>query len=142
MRNLTFTWVGWGKLNRKWQASSAFFFSGAEVTNCYQHVFGRQPSGRLKKDPRTYPKEFQTINSVTECCETLKPIKNNIVANSTKRSAKAKLVNNKCGRLPNFFFRSVALVREFPTTIRKAITPKQVVHKGFHLFKSIFTPNA
>ena len=35
--NLTFAWVGWGKLNRKYQLSS----DCAEVANSYKHVFGR-----------------------------------------------------------------------------------------------------
>ena len=39
--NLTFAWVGWGKLNRKCQVSNGFFFLGAEVANSYKHVFGR-----------------------------------------------------------------------------------------------------
>ena len=55
-----------------------------------------------------------------------------VVAHPTKRSAKAKLINKNCGRLRNFFLRSVAIVREFPTMIRKAITLKQVAQKGFH----------
>ena len=38
--NLTFAWVGWGKLNRKCQVSNGFF-SGAEVANTYKHAFGR-----------------------------------------------------------------------------------------------------
>ena len=38
---LTFTWVGRGKLNQKCQTSSDFLFSGAEVTNSYNNVFGR-----------------------------------------------------------------------------------------------------
>ena len=46
----------------------------------------------------------------------------NVVAHPTKRSAKAKLINKNCERLRNFFPRSVAIVREFPTMIRKAIT--------------------
>ena len=41
-----------------------------------------------------------------------------------------------------FFFRGVVTVRVFPTIIRKAILPKQVVQKGFHFLKSILTPNA
>ena len=68
--------------------------------------------------------------------------KRNIVTNPIKRSAKAKLVNKKCGRLRNFFFRSVAMVREFPTMIRKAITLKDDAQKGFHLLKSILRLNA
>ena len=34
--NLTFSCVGWGKLNRKCQVSNDFFFSGAEVANSYK----------------------------------------------------------------------------------------------------------
>ena len=64
-----------------------------------------------------------------------------VVAHPAKRSAKAKLINKNCGRLRNFLLRSVAIVREFPTMIRKAITLKQVVQKGFHSLKSIFRPN-
>ena len=35
--NLTFAWVGWGKLNRKCQVSNGFFF-GRRVANSYEHV--------------------------------------------------------------------------------------------------------
>ena len=65
----------------------------------------------------------------------------NAVAHRAKRSAKAKLINKNRGRLRNFVLRSVEIVRDFPTMIRKAITLKQVVQKGFHSFKSIFRPN-
>ena len=64
----------------------------------------------------------------------------NVVAHPTKRSAKAKLINKKWGRLRNVFLRSVAMVRVFPTMIRKAITPKQVVRKGLHLLIYNYPP--
>ena len=33
--NLTFAWVGWGKLNRKFQIPNVFFFPGAKVATSY-----------------------------------------------------------------------------------------------------------
>lgn len=56
----------------------------------------------------------------------------------TNRSAKAKLINKKSGRLRNFFFRRVEMVSEFPAMIREAIMEKHAVQKGFHSLKSIF----
>ena len=64
----------------------------------------------------------------------------NVVAHPTKRSARAKPITKKWGRLRNFFLRSIAMVRVFPTMIRKAITPKQVVQKGLHLLISNYPP--
>ena len=69
-------------------------------------------------------------------------LKTNYRANKRSSSMTGLTDQQKLWTLSKRFLRSVVMVRVFPTIIREAIMPKQVVQKGFPLLKSILRPNA
>ena len=47
------------------------------------------------------------------------------------KSAKTKLINRKCGRLQSFRLENMTIVTRFPTSIRNADIPKEILHNMF-----------